>query len=352
MPGTPWVIEQAYVNAKQARLMAFLATRGQQGVLASADLRVTQLGTPAGSVQVLPGAFAILNTAVGGSYETYAEGFATAETLPVSATGASSRTDLVIARVENPYAVGTGSWAFPADQLNGPYRYLRVIEGVTPANIPDVKTWNATWSAIPLARITRPANTGIVQDAHITDLRSLIDLSGQRITIINNPPPTPTDPNPDPVPNPTPTVPPVGHDVWTGVLHLSTASTLSATQTSWINWPAAASFDVPVPLWATTCDILGSFNPQYDDDVWGEVRLTFGGNAANSVVFDENPQTGWQRVNIPVVGSYDIPSSQRGQIVKVKMQAHMLSSTNPGTLKTRSGVYLGIQINFKKLPGS
>lgn len=353
MPGTPWLIENALVTAKQARLVAYLASEGGQGVLGTTHLRVTQQATPAGSVLVLPGAFAITNTAVGGEWETYAEGFATAETLPVTPTGAAARTDLVIARVENPSAVGTGSWAIPADPLNGPYRHLRVIEGVTPSNIPDVKTWNATWTAIPLARITRPANTGIVTDAHITDLRSLVSFAADRVTIINNPPPTPTDPAPDPVPNPVPTVPPLAHDVWTGVLHLPTAATLGRNQTSWISWPDAAKFDVPVPSWATTCDILGSFNPQFDGDIWGEVRLSFGGNAASAVVFDENAHDVWQRVNIPVVGTYDVPSGQRGQIVKVKLQAHMLDpSGHDGTLKTRQGVYLALQVNFKRSPGA
>lgn len=351
MPGTPWAIDQnADTTAQQARLLAHMATDGQQGVLGSTHLRVAQLSTPGASVQVLPGAFAIKHTGVGGDFESYVGKFGTAETIALSPTAGASRTDLIIARVENPYAVGTGSWSFPADPAAGPYWYIRAIEGVTPATIPDVKTWNATWSAIPLARITRPASTGIVQDAHITDLRTLVDLSGDRITVIQNPPPVEGDPDPPPV---TPTVPPIAHDLWTGVLHLSTASTLARTQTSWIDWPPGASWQVPIPSWAVECDFLGSFNPQYDDDVYGEVRLMFHTTGATPITFDRNTDGGWQRDNIPIVGNYQLPASVRGKVITVKLQAHMLDPANhQGTLKTRPGVYLGVQLNFKRAPGS
>lgn len=352
MPGTPWVIDQdAQVNAQQARLLAYMATDGQQGVLGNTHLRVSQLGTPGASVQVAPGAFAIRHTGVGGEFESYVGKFGAAETAAVSPTGGSPRTDLVIARVENPHAVGTGSWAFPADPAAGPYWHIRVIEGVTPANLPSVAAWNATWSAIALARITRPASTGIVQDSHITDLRTLVDLSGDRITIIQPPPPTEGGGDPPPT---TPTVPPIAHDIWTGVLHLSTASTLATGQSAWIDWPAAAKWaEVPIPSWAVECDIFGSFNPQYDDDVYGEVRLMFHTTAGPSVVFDRNTDGGWQRDNIPIVGNFQIPAALRGKAVQVKLQAHMLDPGNhDGTLKTRTGVYLGIQLNFKRAPGS
>jgi len=349
MPGTPWVIDQgAYINAQQARLLAYMAINGQQGVGAAGHLKVSQLGTPGASVQVAPGSFAIRHTGTGADFEAYVGKFATAETVGLSPTGASSRTDLIIARVENPYAVGTGSWAFPADAANGPYWYIRAIEGVTPATIPDVKTWNATWSAIPLARITRPASTGIVQDSHITDLRTLVDLAGDRITIIQPPPAQPADPDP---PTTTPTVPPVAQQVWTGTLHLSAASTLARTQSAWIDWPAGASFNVPVPAWAVECDMLGSFNPQYDDDIYGEIRLMFHTTAASPITFDRNTTGGWQRDNIPVVGNFQIPAALRGKQITVKLQAHMLDPANHlGTLKTRTGVYLGLQLNFKRSP--
>lgn len=345
MPGTPWVIDQqAFVTAQQSRLLAHMAVQGQQGVLGSTHLRVGQQVTPAASVLVYPGAFSILNTGVGGEFEAYVAKFSTAETLSVTPTAAAARTDLVIARVENPWAVGTGSWAIPADPINGPYWHIRVIEGVTPSNIPDVKSWNGTWSAIPLARITRPANTGIVTDAHITDLRALVDLSGERITNVYN--------HTTQV-NTTPPVPPVAQQVWTGTLHLPTVTTLARTQSAWIDWPAAATFQMPVPTWAREADILGAFNPQYDGDVYGEVRLAVGGVNSPAIVFDRNTSGGWQRENIPLVGNMAIPESLRGKVVTVQLQAHMLDPTNhDGTLKTRTGVYLGLQFNFKRAPGA
>lgn len=354
MSGTPWVIDQnALITAQQARLLAYMACNGSQGVLGNAHLTVSPTTTPSATVNIAPGAFAIKNTGVGGDFEAYVGKFSVADTVTLTPTGAAARTDLIIGRVENPYAAGTGSWAFPADQAAGPYWFIRGIEGVTPTNIPDVVTWNPTWSAIPLARITRPANTGIVQASHITDLRALVTLATERITVIQQPTPDPTPQVPNPTtPTPTtPDVPVVSHDIWTGVVHCSAASTLSHTQSAWIDWPAVATFQVPVPSWAVTCDFLGSFNPQYDDDTYGEVRLKFNDGATLPITFDENEDSGYQRANIPVVGVYDLPANVRGKVITVKLQAHMLDPSNePGNLKTRAGVYLALQINFKRAP--
>lgn len=335
------VLIDAWANhdARSFRALVYAALQGQEGVLLSDHLKITALGTPGAQVRCAPGLFVVRNTAVGGAYESYLDKFGTQIVKDVAATDASGpRSDLVIARIKNPYpgGSGTGGWQEPTDKVNGPYWDIDVITGV-PATMNNVHVQNATWTAITLARITRPASTGIVTDAHITDLRSLVDLSGERITIISNPPTT---------------APPVAQQQWTNTKHFSTDTTFAAATTAWTDWPAGANWDVPIPSWAVEVDVIGTFNPQFDNKIYGQARMVFGGNAMSGIVFDENPPgSAWQRVNIPIIGTYAIPSSQRGQIVNMKLQ---LQNTDPpnhsGNLKTRNGVYLGISLNFKRTP--
>src|SRR5580765_3563365 len=159
----PWYIDaNARHLAAQQRLLAFNAMLGCEGVLQSDHLAVKDLDTPGASITVDPGAYSILARHSGGAYEAYVGKISVQETVAVNPVGSGgSRTDLVILRVENPYVSGSGSWVSPPDPLDGPYAYVRVIEGVT-ANINHVSAWNNTWSAITLARITRPASTGTI----------------------------------------------------------------------------------------------------------------------------------------------------------------------------------------------
>lgn len=341
MARVPWYIDQAARHDPPTqRTLAYMALGGRDGVLGTLDLAIRPQTTPAASILALPGAFGVVSTHVGGAYEAYLDKLSVAETRAVSPTGAAARTDLVIARVENPYVSGTGLWATPAQPADGPYWDIVVIEGVS-ANINSVKAWNSQWTAITLARITRPANTGIVSATDIVDLRSLVDLGGERIIIIEAPPVTP---------------PPIAQPIFTESFHCSAVVNLASTQTAWIDYPAAATFQVPIPSWAVECDILGSFNPQFDNTIWGEVRLNFGGTAGPAIMFDMNVVPGQttpgpQQVTIPLAGTYAIPSAQRGKIITMKLQAHMLSpGTHPGKLSTRNGVYVGVLLGFKKYP--
>lgn len=342
--GVPWYIDQdARHSAKTARVLAYLASRGQQGVMRSDHCRVSALATPGASVTVDPGAFAILNRATTGSFESYIDKFDSQMTLAVTPTPAATRTDLVILRVENPYAggVGTGTWSIPADPVAGPYWVPRVVEGVSPANINSVTEWSALWSAIPLARIKR-TNSSVVVASDITDLRSLVDLSGERVTIINNPSTSP---------------PPIAAQFWSDTVHCATVTTFSYATTAWTDWPAVASFSVPVPSWAVEADIIGTFNPQYTDNTWGNLRMMLGTLAGPSIMFDENVSAGQlagpgpQQLVIPLGGTLTIPSNIRGTVQTLKAQVQMLDpAAHHGNLGTRSGVYFNVFMNFKRYP--
>jgi len=335
--GTPWYIDQSAMHSPRlARVLGYMGTGGRQGVLDSTHCKVSALGTPGASVTIDPGMFAILNKATGGAYEAYFDKISSQMTVPVTPTPGTTRTDLVILRVENPYAggVGTGTWSIPSDPVNGPYWYVRVIEGVTPTYITDVTEWNNTWSAIALARIRR-TNSSIVQAADITDLRSL--LAAPRIVIPSNPDPSP---------------PPVSQQIFSDAKEFGTVTTLAKTVTTFTDFPAGGTFNVPFPSWATTADIQGLFTPQFDGSIWAEGRLMFGSTAGPSTFADENPPgSPWQRLAWPLLGSYAIPSNQRGTVVPVKLQVrHLDPATHTGQLSTRRGVYVSLWLNFKRAP--
>ena len=330
-------------DSRAIRALVNGALAGQEGVLAASHLRVSALATPGPQIRVAPGVFAVNNTAVGGDFETYLDKLSSELTVDVTATdgAAGGRSDLVIARIKNPYpgGVGTGNWNEPADRENGPYWDVDVITGVPPRTV-NVHRHNPAWTAITLARITRPANTGIVQQSHILDLRSLIDLAGQRV-----------DPE-----DGSDTAPPLAEALFVRSTALNALTSLPSTTTAWTDWPAAGSFDVPVPAWAQRVEVQGGFNPQFDNDTWGEHRLTFGGTPApNTVVmFDHNraaTNSTPQQMTTLLGGWYDIPSAQRGVVLPVRLQPRLLDPPNhPGQLGTRNGVIFNLMLAFKRYP--
>lgn len=336
----PWYIDsQARHLATQQRLLAFSAMEGREGVLDTTHLSVLDLDTPTDAIQVMPGAYSILAKHLGGSFEAYVGKIQTAETVIVNPTSsAGPRTDLVILRVENPYVSGSGSWAQPADPIDGPYVSVRVIEGV-PANTNHVRAYNDTWSAITLARITRPASTGIITQSHITDLRSIAKLGQERIVIIENPPATP---------------PPIAQQYWTESTPIGNNSQLLHSELSWKDFPSGLSWQVPIPEWAQGVDINVLLNPALTQgNIVGEFRLNFGPDIVNSVPtdFNENLDNGVRTRPILMIGGTEtLTSSVRGKVVPLKLQARSTFNGAGGRLRAEPGTRINIWLNFKRYP--
>lgn len=337
----PWYIDaEARHLAKQQRLLAYNAMEGQEGVMAPDHLAVKALATPAGGFQVMPGAYSVLAKHLGGAYEAYVGKIDVAETISVSPVSSGGpRTDLVILRIENPYVSGSGAWSQPADPIDGPYAHIRVIEGV-PANTNHIAAYNNTWSAITLARITRPASTGIVDNAHITDLRSLAKLGEQRIIIIETPPAEP---------------PPIAQQYWTESTPIGNNQELSSTQLSFVDFPNLAKWQVPVPAWAVGMDVNIILNPNITGDVVGEYRLVVSGTPTGSVPtdydFNYNGGPGDERTVVMIGGTEYLEPSVRGKIVEMKLQARSTSGgSHSGKVKCRPGTRVNVWLNFKRYP--
>jgi hypothetical protein len=170
--GIPWFVENTSASEETLRLIVETAAAGGEGVIAPADLVVSALDLPGTAVQVGPGAMVAKRRAAGGGAQSYAARMPTAEQVPVEPTTADGpRSDLVVARVEDPY--GGEVWPEPEDPTVGPYVFTRVISDV-PTGTTSVQDIEPGTTAVTLARIDVPAATAAITADMITDLRQIV----------------------------------------------------------------------------------------------------------------------------------------------------------------------------------
>lgn len=182
----PWFVGGGAQHSPEVgRILAYAATSGSSGIIGAADLRVAPLAVPAGQVRVLPGACVVPNRSTGGTYQSYIGRLPTEDVVDIAPTGSSGgRTDLVIARVEDPFVAGT-PWQEPTDPTAGPYIFTRVLSNVpssavTSPNAAQAYLKSRGYSAIPLASVTLPASTGTVTSSMVKSLREMSNPRRQR----------------------------------------------------------------------------------------------------------------------------------------------------------------------------
>lgn len=341
---TPWFVTGAVHDAQVARLLAYAAMRGQGGVLGPLDCRVLELETPGAGVRVMPGGVNVLARGFTNTRQSYPDYLPSQDIAPIEATTASGpRSDLVVARVEDPEIPG-GGWTWnPATE---PVMHTRVIPNVPPTTI-DVQQVEPGLTAETFCRVDIPGGpsqeTGTITQAMITDLRQIADLSGQRLA--------------ENV---------IADELFTNNKHLTQnwgqpgtnpQQGLWDTVSSYIDWPADAQWSVPVPTWATGADIILDFNPKALGYVWGYARLVINGVAGNPTGFDDQraESTGRYRTNIKVGGTYGIPASARGKVVTFKVQMRqrepeLSPGQDLGNLVTGENTYCTFWVRFQRRP--
>lgn len=293
MERVPYLVGGGFEHSAEVMRAALAAsTSGAEGVLGGGDFRVTPTPVPGTSIVVGAGNALIRNSYVGGSAQTYAVRAPSQSTLPIQATSsAGPRTDLVIARIDDPTYSGT-----TFDPAIFEAARLEVISGV-PANQAGVAGLGLTYPAIALARVTLPASTGTVTAAMITDLRSVALPRRERRLV---------------------TVYPAG-TVADGTAH-------RAYSTGYASWPIRAD-ERPrllIPSWATQLQIVVSISGAYYvkgasvDSVLG-MRTGFGTTGSQNGIAIETT-TG--RHHYTVVGTHPVPENVRGteQLVNVQAQ--------------------------------
>lgn len=302
---TPWVIGGGSVtNPEVARNLAHIASRRAEGINGTSDHRVSPLNVPGQGVQIAPGSCVIRSRSSAQSqqsYTAYAEAVSTVDIVPTGS--GAGRSDLIILRVEDPFAAGT-SWPTPADPTTATYIYPRVIQGV-PANatkLSDVPSLSGQ-SAIVLARIDMPASTGTVTAGMITDLRRQYAPRQEAHTNFNQ-----------------------------------GATTTRLTYETFGNWPEYAP-GWEVPEWATHADCYVTLNNIYalgvaDGEMY--LQLNLGGQHEtpqvkgptqkydiNSATDDWAAGSSMQRFSMGL-GCYGEVHQVRGQILYQQVRAHRL----------------------------
>jgi hypothetical protein len=292
----PWFVGGGAEHSPEvARLLAFAAIGGAEGVVGVGDLKVVPFDVPGGGVLVSAGAGLILNRATGGDSQTYVARNPTADTAQIAQTGSSSgRSDLIVAQIEDPNMAGE-PWSTPADPKVGPYIFTRVIPNVPAGTkrLQDVPGYGGR-SAITLARVDLPASTGTVTAAMITDLRTVARPRQTRVI--------------DAV---TPSV--------TGRAFLqTTADTL---------WPDRA-VTVDVPTWATkivaTGVLSGALQFYGSADLTAKLRLGSGSGAVTAPdlnVVLEADASDKQRTSLSYVLTATIPAAMRGTTQPIGLYA-------------------------------
>lgn len=292
--GVPWLVGGgAKVSAEMARVLAYAAVNGNEGIMGPDDLKVTALAVPGGSVNVAPGACSIICRASGQSYQAYIERMTSQDTVDIAPTDSSGgRSDMVVARVEDPYLAGE-PWQPPTDPTVGPYIFSRVIPNVPPT-AKTVTELGLGYTAIPLARIDIPASTGTFTDAMIVDLRQVANPRKERQLL---------------------TVVPTAQETLT-------------TTAGFQQWPNAAVFTVTVPVWATKAVVISKLvGVRFDyGDYDANMRANLGG-LLTAAPFKDNNYIGTSganpyRVDWEAGGTLTIPASMRGtqQTLTVEIQ--------------------------------
>jgi hypothetical protein len=171
----PYMIQlQGAAHAPEVfRNALHVSTGGAEGVNSPTDCKVTATTVPGGTVNVAIGSVLIVARHATAFQESYADVNRTVDNVQVTSTGATKRSDLVAAIVEDPGVAGA-PYDDPDNPAIGPYMFTRVIPNVPAGTtrLQDVAGY-ANVSGFALARIDIPANTATVTNAMIVDLRKI-----------------------------------------------------------------------------------------------------------------------------------------------------------------------------------
>ena len=325
-------------NADLGRMVLYLATQGLEGVLSPLDLKITALSTPDHFVNVAPGAAVWLSKAPGTFAQSYGDYMSAQDTINLLPNiTASPRSDIIAARIIDNYADPAAPPA--TDPVTGPYAVFYVVQNVS-SSATSIKQVDPSLTAVSLARIDWPANTSAITAAMIKDLRSVIDIDGQRQNV-----PQAGDP------------PGFVENFWTDIKSGGTSSdTLLESENSFTNWPLVANWTISIPDNATYMDIsIKVWNSsQTIGPVWGEARVNITTTSPTTTITSSplpfNMDVAGSFVTIPCGGRLAVPAAMRGKVATLKMESRQyVDAATTGTLEAKN-TQIEAWIHFKKFP--
>jgi hypothetical protein len=323
-----WLMEQPGVqhSSELARVLAFAASGGENGVINGDGLKVQANATPNNQVQVLPGVAAVVSTYAGHVGQTYLAQNKTATQVSIAATtSAGARTDAIILTIRDTGVEGQT----PANVQTQNYVQLEVVQGVS-SSLKYASEITKTYPFILLAKVTLPASTATVQASHITDLREIVQPRERTNQL--------TVPNLQQVSqhNLTSTVAYPTGQIWP-------AEGGPANDGKWI---------VRAPSWATQAEVrvtwYGVAIPTLAGR--GSIWLTWGlpadptSGRTQQVQWDADESSSPYRTNLITNQTINIPSSFRGKDLVFSPRARLVTAkTNKPAMNTASGFSLDIR---------
>lgn len=317
--GIPWFVENTMASEETLRLMAELAAAGGEGVIGSADLRVTALDTPGPGVQVGPGAMvAKVRAAAGGGAQSYAARMPTMDHVDIEPTGPDGpRSDLVIVRIEDPY--GGEVWPEPENPEIGPYVFTRVLTDV-PAGTTRVQDIDPNSTAITLARLDLPAGTTSITAAMVTDLRQMARprRESKRRYLFG---------------------------AW------ATPDDVGPITDAWEAFPLGATWAETVPEWATHASIhahiTGLLHPDATE-ARGELRVSLGDQQGVGMPYGA-VQAG--RVAVQTGHRFLLDPADRGEVLTLLVEGTGTSGVT-GVLRADTSTVLSVEVTYEQAPVS
>lgn len=314
LESVPWFVGGGAEHSPDvARMVAYAATGGAEGVLGALDMRVTELPVPTTKVRIAAGASVIRNgylDSMDFGKQSYIARSADVTDLDITSTGSSSsRTDLIVVRIDDPQFGGTA----PTDPIVGPYNRFEVIENV-PSDTMTVDSLGLAYPALALARVTIPASTGTITQGMMTDLRKIAN--PRRTRDLYNTQPT-------------------------------AVSTVASA--SWTDWTPQANRTIYVPQWATQLKVIGhvaSVAPASTATL-GNYRFAFGTLVSRANIFDLDAST---RATLMCSDTLAIPATLRGTNAVLKLQAARTSGT--GNIKTDTYSTVVWDVEFLEVPSA
>ncbi|GAA1111277.1 hypothetical protein [Streptomyces javensis] len=291
-------------EARAFRMMVRDLSHNSQGITEGDDLKVRQSATPDAAVRVADGSAVIRGATWGqGSYTQYNVGYAT---VPIAPTGATARSDLLCLRVEDPEYEGT------RDPEKDAIGYFHVVSNV-PATTTEVP---AGMTGVPLARLDIPANTSVITDSMIKDVRHIANPRRDRKLYTAFP---------------------------------SSLSTLTYSDNKWHTWPTAAKWTIPVPTWATSAKLVTTIAGLRltRADVFAAMQNVFGSVQGQNTAVDDDQGSQTRRNTVVLADSLSIPASMRGTTQTLYLQTYMYK-IETGDLSVDGGTSLIADIEFSE----
>ncbi len=312
--GVPWAIGGGAEHTDELlRVAANAWSRDSEGIVLPGDLKVSQLSTPGGAVQIADGAAVVrCKQAAGMSYIGRA---GTSTQVSIAPTGGSPRHDMVIGRVIDPDYSPWVPYTDPEQIAHGPYWEPFVVSGVS-AGATTLADAGITYSGVPLARVDIPASTSTIIDAYIVDLRGLAQ-------------------------------PRIGFAY--DLQQVAAYDAIGIGETTWFDWPVR-SLAVKVPRWAThamACITIAYGTNEYACDA--DLRVNMAGMTGPTFIIDHNATgAGWdERFQIQVYAEFDVRAYQ-DSLVTVKPQAKRTYVGNTGTLYVDTWAQVAFDVRFSE----